>query len=423
MKKYGSSFLEDVAILRNFTSKRISSWDRSGKNYDWLHLEPQKTEIIAEIDGPGCIKHFYAIPLSLELFYYRKVIIRVYWDEEVNPSVEVPLGDFFGIGNCVPRYFTSLLLAINPGNPNIGTQGLNSYFPMPFRRSAKIELTNESEIPLDCIWYHINYQLYDELDDVAYFHAQFRRECPTLAKGEAAKQKNVTLWEGINDTGEDNYVLLEAEGNGQLTGIFLNVDNITGGWWGEGDDMIFIDGEKWPPSFHGTGTEEIFGGGACPADEYAGLYTGFPLISSKNFYRKTSMYRFYVPDPIRFRKSIKVTIEHGHANNFENDYSSVAYWYQEEPHKKFPQLPSATERIPLLLPGEKEVTDKHMEVCRVFYSKVRSLQGDPQGSFPSKECLLYIFPKIRKVREAFFEGKYDFALKELDQLEEYVRGL
>jgi len=422
-QKYGSLFLEDLSILRNFTSKRLSSWDRSGKNYDWVSVPPQKAETIAEINGPGCIKHFYVTALSFNPFYYRKAVIRMYWDEEVNPSVEVPLGDFFGIGNCLPRYFTSLLLAVNPGDPDTGTQGLNSYFPMPFRKSARIELVNESEIPLDRVWYHIDYQLYDELDEVAYFHAQFRRECLTLAKGNAAKQKNVMLWEGINDTGEDNYVLLEAEGNGQLAGIFLSVDNIAGGWWGEGDDMIFIDGEKWPPSLHGTGTEEIFGGGACPKDEYAGPYAGFPLINNRNFYRKTSMYRFYVPDPIRFRKSIKVTIEHGHANNFENDYSSVAYWYQEEPHRTFPPFPSATERLPFLLPEEKQVADKQMEICEVFYRKVGARRDELQYGFLRDVSRGYILPKLRNAQEMFFEGKYDFAMMGLEELERFITKL
>ncbi|MCX6088952.1 MAG: DUF2961 domain-containing protein, partial [Candidatus Atribacteria bacterium] len=162
MEKYGFSYLENLALLKNFK------------------------------------RHFYMIPLSLEPFFYRKTILKMFWDGETQPSVEVPLGDFFGIGNCVPRIFTSLLLTVNPGDPNLGTQGINSYFPMPFRKSARIELTNDSDIPLDCIWYHINYQLYEELDQVAYFHAQFRRECLTKIKEEAKEHKNEPLWEGIN---------------------------------------------------------------------------------------------------------------------------------------------------------------------------------------------------------------------------------
>lgn len=112
--------------------------------------------------------------------------------------------------------------------------------------------------------------------------------------------------------------------------------------------MIFIDGEEWPPSIHGTGTEEIFGGGACPNREYAGPYTGFHLISNPDWSGKNGMYRFFVTDPIRFQKSIRVTIEHGHNNDLANDYSSVAYWYQTEPHKTFPPFPPVEERLPLV---------------------------------------------------------------------------
>jgi len=110
--------------------------------------------------------------------------------------------------------------------------------------------------------------------------------------------------------------------------------------------MIFIDGESWPPSYHGTGSEEIFGGGACPTDEYAGPYTGFHLIGNLDYSGKVSMYRFYVNDPVRFHKSIRMTIEHGHANNVSNDYSSTAFWYQTEPHKAFRPLPPAEQRRP-----------------------------------------------------------------------------
>jgi len=133
--------------------------------------------------------------------------------------------------------------------------------------------------------------------------------------------------------------------------------------------MIFIDGEKWPPSFHGTGTEEIFGGGACPNVEYSGPYTGFHLISHSDWSGKNSMYRFFVSDPVRFEKSIRVTIEHGHANNLANDYSSVAYWYQTEPHKEFTPLLSAEERVPLLPVEGKELVDKEKRIYRVFQSQ------------------------------------------------------
>jgi hypothetical protein len=157
---------------------------------------------------------------------------------------------------------------------------------------------------------------------------------------------NVCSSLGTNLDGAENYVILETEGQGNFVGYFLNIDNVVATWYGEGDDMVFIDGEDWPPSFHGTGSEEIFGGGACPNIPYAGPYTGYLRIENRDYSGKTSSYRFYVTDPIRFQKSIRATIEHGHANNFGNHYSSTAFWYQTEPHAPFSTLPGLKERLP-----------------------------------------------------------------------------
>jgi hypothetical protein len=169
---------------------------------------------------------------------------------------------------------------------------------------------------------------------------------------------NVTSGLGANLDGEENYVILEATGKGNVAGYFLNIDNVAHTWYGEGDDMIFIDGEKWPPSFHGTGSEEIFGGGACPNIPYTGPYTGYLRVENPDYYGETSSYRFYVADPIRFSKSIRMTIEHGHANNFANHYSSTVFWYQSEPHAPFPKLPGLRERLPRrLVPASRDLQE------------------------------------------------------------------
>lgn len=407
---FREGFLQSIAVLKkNRRSKRISSWDRTGGNHDWISIASNKSSILAEIEGAGCIKHLYMVPLSLDPFCYRDLVIRIYWDGEKEPSVEVPMGDFFGIGHCKVRYFTSLLLCVNPGDPRIGTQGLNCYFPMPFSEGMKMEVANESEHPLDALWYHIDYQEYNEPDEeLGRFHAQWRRENPTKVVRDSLKGKNTQLWNGINLTGKENYVILEAEGQGQLVGLLMNVDNIAGGWWGEGDDMVFIDGEKWPPSLHGTGTEEIFGGGACPNIEYAGPYTGFHLISNPDWEGKNSMYRFFLTDPIRFNESIKYTIEHGHANNFENDYSSVAYWYQAEPHRGFPPLLPAEKRYPLLLPAAQKVTEKQIQVSRQFHKKGKLFHEYPW------EDIQQLFSLREKANNAFDKGEYKAALEMWD---------
>ena len=335
------SLLTEAMIIRDAQSSRASSYDRTGGNADWQIFEPGQTLALAELKGAGCVKHIYWTYIIGEedtrRHLFRDMILRMYWDGEEVPSVECPIGDFFGVSNCTPRPLRSLVLVTNPGTGATPVSwGLNSYFPMPFSSGARIEVTNEAEVPLG-IWYHIDYETYPRapqwLNDAGRFHAQFRR----------TKTKAIAAPGGTNTTGEENYVILEAAGRGSLAGYMLSVDNVTGGWWGEGDDMVFVDGDSWPPSFHGTGSEEIFGGGAGPNVEYSGPYTGFHLVENRledPWFGKNGMYRFFVHDPIRFSESIRVTIEHGHANDLANDYSSVAYWYQEEPHAPFPALPS-----------------------------------------------------------------------------------
>ena len=198
---------------------------------------------------------------------------------------------------------------------------------------------------LGAVWYHIDYERQERVGSrVGRFHAQYRQERPTRAMGPESNV-NVCSGLGVNLDGAENYVILDAQGRGNVAGYFLNIDNVSHTWYGEGDDMIFIDGETWPPSFHGTGTEEIFGGGACPNIPYAGPYTGYLRVENADYHGETTSYRFYVADPIRFQKSIRMTIEHGHANNFANNYSSTVFWYQTEPHAAFPALPSLRERL------------------------------------------------------------------------------
>ncbi|MBN1344845.1 MAG: DUF2961 domain-containing protein [Phycisphaerae bacterium] len=331
---------------------RASSWDRSGGNRDYVTVKPGETVTLADIAGAGCIKHIYFTYIiekeEARRRYFRDVILRMYWDDEKTPSVESPIGDFFGVSNAVPRPMKALDMVVNPGAYNSpGTAGMNCYLPMAFSKRARVEITYDTEGSSGPVgtWYHIDYETYATppawMERVGRFHAQFRRR-----RAEKDAQANE-----INKTGAGNYVILEARGQGHLAGYVLGVDNVMGEWWGEGDDMVFVDGEAWPPSFHGTGTEEIFGGGACPSVEYTGPYTGFHLVENRDgefWYGKNAMYRFFVRDPIRFRKSIRVTIEHGHANDMANDYSSVAYWYQKEPHAPFPPLPGSVERRPIV---------------------------------------------------------------------------
>lgn len=197
---------------------------------------------------------------------------------------------------------------------------------------------------------------------VAYFHCQWRRENPTAGWGrkDLKGPKNIEnlkwYWKTPNRTGDENYTILEARGSGQYVGCHLDIDCYSrekNDWYGEGDDMIFIDGERWPPGLHGTGTEDYFCGAYCPRDAFNTPYVGITQYSGSPqwgeyewpFRGKNSMYRFHIQDPIRFHESIRVTIEHGHNNKLSNDYSSTAYWYQLEPHAAFPKLPAAKLRL------------------------------------------------------------------------------
>jgi D-arabinan exo alpha-(1,3)/(1,5)-arabinofuranosidase (non-reducing end) len=343
--------LDGLFLLRESRTARISSYDRSGGTHDWVDIAPGETKTLAEISGTGVIRRFYMAPWSQDRMRYRKLILRIYWDGAKEPCVEVPLGDFFGSGLGTLRYFKSLVVNVNPGLQSWDFDGLVSYFPMPFQDGARITLENDGSVPDFRIWYHFDYEQYPDgklPSDAGRFHAQWRRVARTPVREEIRRSTAVNRDAVANTTGEDNYVVLDTKGQGNFVGLFLTVDNLAGGWYGEGDDMVFVDGDRWPPAYPGTGHEEIFNSGCCPDKEFAGPYSGFYLIENRggNFSGKNQMYRFYVNDPIRFQKSIRFTIEHGHANNLENDYTSTAFWYQKDPHAPFPRMPGARERLP-----------------------------------------------------------------------------
>lgn len=356
-----NSPLGGLPFIKSARSLRESSWDRTGGNKDFAVVEPSQTYVMADIKGTGCIKHIWTTTRCYAEKYLRKLILEMYWDGEENPSVRVPLGDFFGIGHATCKQFVGLPINMIFGEKR-GPKGpfaasMNSYFPMPFADGAKIQIINESEAPIKNLFYMIDYELYEDQApaDLGRFHACWNSENPCKKVVHPCSIENPDPWDlpGINLTGEENYVILEAEGKGHYVGCVLNIDNFdasnqTYTWPGEGDDMIFIDGEMWPPSLHGTGTEDYFGAAwGFPSGEYAAPYHGISLGSDvQEHFGKWSLYRFHIEDPVRFTKSIKVTIEHGHANDQGNEYSSVAYWYQLEPHKTLAPLPPAEKRLP-----------------------------------------------------------------------------
>jgi hypothetical protein len=346
----GHSTLASLPRLRSFRSQRASSYDVTGNNDDWWTLQPGEERCLLDSAKPGCVKHMW-MTVGGEDLYPRKMVLRMWWDGEESPSIEVPLGDFFGMGHGVFKNFSSLPLQMSPQDG----RGFNCWFPMPFDK-ARISVHSECDAPVN-LYFYIDYEEYDQPHgpDVARLHAQWRREAETEGwLTEKLNNDNVKeIWaRKPNLTDAGNYLILEAQGSGIYVGCNLNIDcyhRQGNDWYGEGDDMIVIDGEPWPPRLHGTGTEDYFCTAFGPAQEYCAPYHGITLNSGNKEWPwkgKNSMYRFHIEDPIRFEKSIRVSIEHGHANKLNNDYSSTAYWYQLEPHTPFPALLPVAKRLP-----------------------------------------------------------------------------
>jgi hypothetical protein len=364
--RIGMTSLKGLVWPRAARTKRQSSWDRSGRNRDALQIGKGEGARLAEMKGAGCINHIWFTIGCQDKLHLRKLVLRMFWDGEREPSVEVPVGDFFGLGHAIARSYASLpLTAVVPqGKQGYGLGcALNCYFPMPYARSARVEILNECETEVEAFYYYVDYEEYDRLEEEALrFHAQWRRENPCAVDPEVSAESDALSIQNLD--GKGNYVILEAEGRGHYVGCNLSVDNIQVGekaakikwgdklvpieWWGEGDDMIFVDGEGFPPSLHGTGSEDYF----CHAwgmHDFAYPYAGTSIPEHDPDFpgrRKCTSYRFHIEDPVIFTRSIRVTIEHGHANHQSNDYSSTAYWYQAEPHKPFPAVPPVAERLP-----------------------------------------------------------------------------
>jgi len=343
---YSGNLLSSLTRVRKARSLRASSYDVTGRNADAWRVPAGETKVIADIKGSGCINHIWMTQGA----GYRNVLLRMFWDDEENPSVLCPLGDFFGLGHeIVNSYQSYLFSASTRGNNQFNTGcALNSYVQMPFNKSARIELVNEGESEHGQYFY-IDYELYDEphADDIGYFHAQFRRENPCDGWGHEIRvntpEANIVNKEQL--AWENNYVILEAEGTGHYIGCNLSVTNFQDTWWGEGDDMIWVDGYKWPPDLHGTGSEDYLNQ-AWGMQPNAFMHNGSSIHEQDTNGYQTS-YVFHLENPVYFQKEIRVTIEHGHGNHLANETSSVAYWYQFESHKPFSILP-VQQRKPVL---------------------------------------------------------------------------
>ncbi len=321
---------------------RCSSWDTTGKNADFWIIQPGERRVLADIEGPGCITHIWLTQRE----HYRECVLLFTWDDAAEPSIAVPLGDFFCQGHNIVNSFQSALFTASTARNNQFDEGvaLNSYVAMPFKKRAKVELLNEAATP-HLQYFYIDYERYPEWsDELGYFHAEFRRTNPFSGWGADIPVYAPEI--NVANAGElawnNNYVILDTQGEGHYVGCNISIANFKGEWWGEGDDMIWIDGYKWPPDLHGTGSEDYFGQ-AWEMQPNAYLHNG-AAIYEHNTSGYLTAYVFHLENPVRFSQSIKATIEHGHANHLGNDWSSVAYWYARTPTAAA-TLPSVAQRL------------------------------------------------------------------------------
>ena len=376
----GLSPLRGLARLRDVRTRRFSSFDRTGGNDDRLHVAPGETVTIAETGGAGIVTHIWCTVACDSTHYLRKIVLRAYWDGEDTPSIECPLGDFFGMGHGQTANFASLPLQTSPQDG----KSFNCYFPMPFADGMRITFQSDCEDEV-LFYYYVDLELHDQLEGgLGRFHAQWRRAIPE-GRSEEGLTNEAFLFGNVNPDGRDNYTILDATGHGHYVGCLLSTYSLRRAkdwdWYGEGDDMIFVDGEPgllapeagrkpqiadeeirsvqetrpesrpgandaWPPTLHGTGTEDYFNTAWCPDQEYSAPYHGIIAGGGPNWAAPVTLYRFHIEDPVVFRKQIRVTIEHGHANHRADELSSTAFWYQSEPHAPFPELPAAADRLP-----------------------------------------------------------------------------
>lgn len=339
------AWLGSLPQAKDYVQKRASSYDRSGGNADAREIAPGAMLTLLDADGPAVVSHIWVTIASPDPNHLKALVLRMYWDGEPTPSVEAPIGDFYGLG--LGDYFLYESIPLSVGSK----RAMNCYFPMPFQKHGRITVTNEGSQKTDALYFNIDYRTYSKPlpPDQLYFHAQYHQATPAHGWTNQWRDNGQP---GVGDrknlNGEGNYVWMEATGRGHFVGVTMSVLQNQDDWWGEGDDMFFVDGEALP-SINGTGSEDYFLGAWGFGDHgFAYDLYGAPVKGSEQAGARSSVYRFHLDSPITFSKSLRATIEHGHANHRSDNFFSVAYWYQTEPHAAFPALPPLEQRIPKL---------------------------------------------------------------------------
>ena len=339
--------LPDYVRTQNYKSLKQSSYDKTGGNGDRWPIQPGQTQEVFQAKGPGMISHIWFTISAPSTNHLKEIVIRIYWNGALKPSVESPIGDFFGLNLGEYVIYESAYLGCSPG------KSLNCYFAMPYRSAARITVTNEGKQNVGAFYSNIDYMDLASLpEDALYFHASYRQATPN---------KPVTGPDGkdvLNPDGKNNYIYAETRGRGHLMGVTLGVHQNNEFWMGEGDDMIFVDDES-KPLIVGTGSEDYFlgswnfggrdGARAFSHHMYGAQYIQLPERTGGRYL----CYRWHGDNPVTFTRYLKHTMEHGHSNNRGDNFYSCCYWYQTEPYTDLPPLPPAPDRVPVLraMPG------------------------------------------------------------------------
>ena len=365
----GNSRFDQLTIPSKAKSKRASSTDPNfDGNGDSREIQPGETLVIADLDGPGIINHLWNTSASLNPYSARALVLRIYWDGAEKPSVEVPLGDFFGVGHGAQKDFQSLPVSVSSYG-----RSRSCYWKMPFKKHAKITLTNEmAGFGPVYFYYYVDWEKVDSLpEEILYFHARYNQQNPAKP---------------------GDHLILSTTGRGNYIGTVYSVLQLKTGWFGEGDDRFYVDGEK-VPSIQGTGTEDYFGD-AWGFREFAGSYHGVTLYEGPLEGDRVSAYRWHIEDPVRFEKSLKFTIEHkgsvvdmqgkqlSRSDERADWISSVAFWYQTPAVFSDSGIPPADKRIPpyqILLASDLKMKANPDKMAREK-AGIQFLPETPDGS-------------------------------------------
>jgi hypothetical protein len=323
-KDYLQNILKPGAMpfLRDSKLMQVSSHTAKGEKNNMIMIPAGKSETILQVPGPGVITHICFRIDSNDPWFLRRILIKMFWDKETNPSVEVPFGDFFGSGFSFRPYSTPYI--------GMSDDGYTFSFPMPFNEQARIVIVNETGQDIRGFYYRIDYQKTKSRinKNLGYLNAYWHRD--------------------VNTDYDSDYTILNTTGRGYIVCVNMSIQSYSKRLsYPDGNAKVFADGEKLT-LINGAGTEDYFSiGRYFSKQEFANPYSG--LVLKDDSLARISVYRFHIEDPVRFKKSINFMIEHGFNNKDIADYSSTVYWYQTEPHVKFPPVPKAGMRIPLRL--------------------------------------------------------------------------